>query len=143
MPCNIGRSCLVKYRPVIDIVYRSEDSGATFSAIQTGLPNIFALIFFDELNGMMISTSKFTRTGDGGLTWSAPVTIGPYINFVAFATPLIGYAGGTGRTIYRTEDGGLTWEKKTPNYFIATILDIAFPDPATPDTGYLVIAVDR
>ena len=122
------------------ILYRSDDYGATFSAIPTGLTSIFDVTFFDELNGVMISNSKFTRTSDGGLTWSAPVTVGPTIYAASFATPLIGYAGGNAGTVYRTTDGGLTWTVIAPNYFVASILDIAFPDPATPNTGYLVIA---
>lgn len=121
------------------VLYRSEDSGATFSAIQTGLPGIFDLHFFDELNGVMISNSKFSRTADGGLTWSAPVTVGPNIYATSFATPLIGYAGGNGGIVYRTQDGGATWEKKPSSLTCCSVADLAFPNPATPDVGFMAI----
>jgi len=122
-----------------DIIYRSIDSGATFTAVHTGLTNLFELIFFDELNGVAISGIKFTHTSDGGLTWSTPVTVGPTLYAADFASSLVGYAGGGNGIFYRTADGGTIWEKK--NFpFNSSIYDFEFPDPSAPNSGYLVVA---
>lgn len=128
-----------------DIIYLSVDSGATFTAIHTGLAGLFELIFFDELNGVAISGSKGSRTSDGGITWSTPVTIGTTLNAAGFANSQVGYAGGGSGIFYRTADSGVTWEKKVhmlePDVpFNRSIYDFAFPDPATPNSGYMVVA---
>ncbi len=125
--------------PNTGILYRSGDSGAHFIAIDTGLLGIADLIFFDELNGLAFTGTKCARTSDGGTTWSVPVTIG-YHHSIAFATPLIGYAGWQQGVFYRTGDGGATWEKKFISPSCCDILDLAFPDPVAPGTGYMVIA---
>ncbi len=121
------------------VLYRSEDFGATFSAIPTGLSNISDLDFLDDLNGVMISNSKFARTSDGGLTWSAPVTVGSPLSAISFATPLVGYVGSQTGIVYRTADGGVTWEKKPSSLTCCTVADLAFPNPTTPDVGFMAI----
>lgn len=55
---------------------------------------------------------KFSRTFDGGLTWTLPVVLGNYwLTDIAFFTDSIGYiVGGSGQAIIlKTIDGGNSW----------------------------------
>lgn len=53
------------------------------------------------------------RTTDGGVTWRGTSPGRPFLEYVQFLTPLIGYTSGPAG-IYRSDDGGATWADITP-----------------------------
>ena len=79
------------------------------------------IYFTDPLNGWASQNNYIYRTTNGGGTWATSLNLsGTHFRSVAFATPLVGFAGNLGpgsydggvsntNVLYRTYDGGVTW----------------------------------
>ncbi len=79
------------------------------------------IYFTDPTNGWASQNNNIYRTTNGGASWTTNLTLpGTHFRSVAFATPLIGFAGNLGvgsydsgvtntNILYRTIDGGVTW----------------------------------
>ncbi len=86
--------------PKADLIYRSTDRGATWTAVSVIKELTYSLAFENELEGMTVSSNDFSgdtkssafRTRDGGLTWEA-VDI-PRLPLVASIEHIPGTQGG-------------------------------------------------
>jgi photosystem II stability/assembly factor-like uncharacterized protein len=79
------------------------------------------IYFIDPTNGWASQNHYIYRTTDGGGTWTTNLFApGTHFRSIAFATPLIGFAGNLGpgsydggatnsEVVYRSYDGGVTW----------------------------------
>ncbi len=54
----------------------------------------------------------FTKSSDGGQTWTEQTAPIPDMQGIGFATPLLGWVGGYVNGFYETTDGGESWEYK-------------------------------
>ena len=95
----------------------TEDAGTSFESrtpvpLEGGEPS--SLRFISPSTGFAIVNGKVSteilRTEDAGRSWTAVKEIGPALEALTFATPLIGYAVGEKDTLLRTEDAGRTWK---------------------------------
>jgi photosystem II stability/assembly factor-like uncharacterized protein len=79
------------------------------------------IYFTDPTNGWSSQDNNIYRTTNGGATWTTNLVLpGTHFRSIAFATPLIGFAGNLGvgsydggvtdtNVLYRSIDGGMTW----------------------------------
>ncbi|NOX47052.1 MAG: T9SS type A sorting domain-containing protein [Chlorobi bacterium] len=111
---------------------KSPDYGETWE--NTGSPqftSIEDLYFSDTLNGWakQISSSKLSRTFDGGVSWES-VDIGSpeILGGLCFTTMEIGYAVGAHHKLFKTEDGGENWVSTDLGIEGANINSIYFID---------------
>jgi photosystem II stability/assembly factor-like uncharacterized protein len=119
-------------------IFRSTDSGNTFTAETTSYGTQAIFMFSDASNGCAVGSSYGYKTTDGGTIWNR-TTIGGTLYDVYFPTSLIGYAVGNSGVVYKTENGGANWAQKTI-VFNASVLSVVFPSSSDPNTGYVALA---
>jgi photosystem II stability/assembly factor-like uncharacterized protein len=134
-------------------VYTTRDFGANWLKLQA--PTRYLLLggdFIDENNGWLVGTgSTILQTVDGGETWHHGRLIGAFpnstnhananglaratgvakirFNSVSFVDGRLGWAVGSGGSIFRTVNGGSSWQAQTSG--VATdLLDVKFLDAA-------------
>ncbi|GEM_PF-5122968 len=79
------------------------------------------IYFTDPTNGWASQNNSIYRTTNGGASWTTNLNLlGTHFRSVAFATPMVGFAGNLGvgsydggvtdtNVLYRSIDGGVTW----------------------------------
>ena len=135
-------------------VYTTRDFGANWLKLQA--PTRYLLLggdFIDENNGWLVGTgSTILQTVDGGETWHHGRLLGAFpnstnhananvpslatvgaakirFNSVSFVDGRLGWAVGSGGSIFRTVNGGSSWQAQTSG--VATdLLDVKFLDAA-------------
>lgn len=141
-------------------IYKSTDSGSTFSAntANNGLGNEFVIalglhVTPPNVHVLYASTSfaGVYKSTDGGASWTAvntglPTTPGGFSIIESLAieptNPNIVYAG-TGGGVYRTSDGGVTWNAANTGLTDLQVISVVI-DPATFSTIYAgTIAQDQ
>ncbi|MBS7787863.1 T9SS type A sorting domain-containing protein [Flavobacterium sp. CYK-55] len=116
-------------------LYKSQDSGAHFSLVNTQAP-VQTIQFIDDINGFGSVGNNLSKTIDGGLTWTAIglVDYGERRAAFDFYNQNVGFTK-HGNTLYRTTDGGAYFEMiNFLDYpalqLFATSEDIAWGTPA-------------
>jgi photosystem II stability/assembly factor-like uncharacterized protein len=93
-------------------LFKTTNAGANWNPVGTTNLNAF-INFTDENTGYRMSNSKFSKTINGGLTWTDYTIASGFstFNFPQFAgsTGWISGYNGTGSALYRTQNGGETW----------------------------------
>jgi photosystem II stability/assembly factor-like uncharacterized protein len=128
-----------------DGVYRSTDSGVTWTAANTGLPearDIRALAIDPAAPSTLYAGAGYPSGGifksiDSGTTWTAASTGLPSVDWIESlavdpATPSTLYAGGW--WVFKSTDSGSTWATKA-RLDGDLVVSLAI-DPATPSTLY-------
>jgi len=86
------------------------------NAITVAAPNRVLLISITHAGNRLVAVGEhgvIVYSDDNGQTWrQAVVPVSVTITTVAFATPLLGWAGAGYGLVLRTTDGGLTWTKQ-------------------------------
>lgn len=98
-------------------LYRTQDGGNTWQLQYEGFPAGFQVHFFDTQTGILLRGNRYTRTTDGGATWT-PVDTLPAANLGVFsvATEFFDVYRDTvwwptiDGKISRSTDRGLTWQ---------------------------------
>jgi photosystem II stability/assembly factor-like uncharacterized protein len=119
-------------------IFRSTDSGNTFTAETTSYGTQAIFMFSDASNGWAVGGSYGYKTTDGGQVWTRQ-TIGGALQDAYFPTTSVGYAVGNSGAIYKTENGGTSWNLKAKPVN-ATIYSVVFPNSSDPNTGYVAAA---
>lgn len=87
------------------------------ATLRDGLTDI---AFADSNTIVAISDmGSFSRSRDGGQTWSAMKPVSRYamdLATVFFVSPTVGYCMSNTALVYRTTDSGATWQKYVPTY---------------------------
>lgn len=140
-------------------VFRSSDTGRTWSAVNIGLNNLTVnTLFADGANIYAGTASGLFRTGDAGQRWEA-VPIRALSNGFPFSTSfitcgIIGQVGnrktifiGSANGVFRTADDGATWEyfnQGLPSTQFITALQIFNQRlfAGTPNDGVLSISLE-
>jgi photosystem II stability/assembly factor-like uncharacterized protein len=101
------------------VVFRTVDSGKTWSLVSTGAPGgtvFYRIAFGASTQNAWISGSGgvVMRTTNGGTSWTR-LTIGTTqsLSGTTFADDKNGWVCGSGGTVYRTTNAGLNWSKLT------------------------------
>ena len=125
-------------------IFKTTDGGATWTATNTGLPDVFTVhaLAIDPSNPAIVYAGTGTgtpggvfKTIDGGASWTASSTglpDFPYVDTLAIdpSDPATLYAGTEGAGVFKSTDAGATWQPT------AAVLEAAEPpivvDPAEP-----------
>lgn len=101
-------------------LYKTEVAGNNFKEIgglSSNGASIFDIIFFSQMEGLIIKGHEILKTSDGGNNWHTAYSPG-LIDKMQFASENIGYAYGgftnhviSRGEIHKTEDGGNNWRK--------------------------------
>jgi photosystem II stability/assembly factor-like uncharacterized protein len=141
-------------------VFKSIDSGHTWSAVNTGLPSDFGVfaLAIDPVNpstlyagtygyGIWVYSGGVFKSIDAGNTWSE-VDSGPLANFgistlaIDPITPSTIYAGTWGGGAFASTDGGNSWSAINAGLTDGYVHALAI-DPRTPSTLYAGTEVGR
>jgi photosystem II stability/assembly factor-like uncharacterized protein len=92
-------------------IYKTINGGQTWLIPDSTAPGGgTCLKFYDQNHGVVFAGSKFWRTVDGGLHWTASASsIGVAVYFIEFIDLNTLIAAGEGGLIYRSADNGITW----------------------------------
>ncbi len=131
-------------------VYRSENGGKTWTAVNTGLTdlNVQQLVISPSAPATLFAVTELGvfRTLDAGVSWS-PANGGVLGGGASASASLVihpsnpsilYFAGGTVRSVYRTIDAGQTWALATTGFPEGDLERIGClaVDPVTPTTVY-------
>jgi len=141
---------------VIEGVFRSDDGGHNWMAVNEGLPgdgdkfNAQSLaVDPTDANVVYLGTgwgpfhgNGVYKSTDGGATWAAANQGMMDYSITALAVdpanPQIVYAGGFDGDLFKSTDGGETWSDLTTNLPDQTSVVEIVVDPAAPETVYLL-----
>ena len=119
-------------------IKRSDDGGATFSTVATAKTSQNLFVFAGGATVYGVGPSaRGRKSTDGGLTWAEYYGVGSAVNnyAVSFATTDVGYCGGYGGKLVKTENGGVTWTAKASPLGSSSFSDVLFPDSDNPLCG--------
>ena len=109
-------------------IFRSTDGGETWDVQVISYSWLTDVHFFNESDGIVLSSSELWRTNDGGISW----TEGEYLNADHFSfSGSTGYAFGYLAEIYKTEDNGSNWNLISKNMALGNLTNAAFADTLT------------
>jgi photosystem II stability/assembly factor-like uncharacterized protein len=106
-----------------EVLLRTEDGGATWSAVDTGLPFVQSVWFANDKSGWTAGPKGIASTSDAGRTWALQLTVpdgtydgwGAQLTFIdsengfaSFRTQSTSLSR-SGKDIYYTADGGRHW----------------------------------
>lgn len=103
----------VGYAAVDDtsLIFKTEDGGHSWSALKksfSGGEKFINIEFYDEINGLCLTTYGSYETNDGGVTWTN--TSVDIIGISKQGTIIRGYLSGNYITLYKSTDNGQTYE---------------------------------
>ena len=125
-------------------VFKSTDGGATWSAVNTGLPCDLSRAASPPSPSIPRPRAPSTRgrsggvfkSTDGGATWSAVNTgcRSPRVSALAIdpTTPTTLYAGTDGGGVFKSTDGGASWSAANTGLTVAGTLATSPPSPSIP-----------
>ncbi len=92
-------------------IAKTTDGGLTWAQQSSGTLYMWATVAFtDTLHGCTGSSNLLRYTTNGGTSWLTPQTAPSHgTKSIAFGSPTVGVAVGTGGQIIRTTDGGANW----------------------------------
>lgn len=93
------------------LIWKTEDSGATWSALKTGVTyELYSIDFIDATTGWACGEFGTVLKTTDGATWEQIDTgFENDLTGIYFRTSSIGYACGSGGLLLRSTDGGDTW----------------------------------
>jgi photosystem II stability/assembly factor-like uncharacterized protein len=104
-------------------IWRTTDAGASWSAVNSNSSAwLRSVAFSSTTTGAAVGEDGIVWTIDAGATWHPASPANPGVQSVAFASPLVGVAVGSGYlpmggavqpVVLRTTDGGQTWQPQT------------------------------
>jgi len=136
-----------------DVVFKSTNSGVSWTSSSVGLPPDFAVraMVVDPFNPLIVYAGPFVST-NGGASWTSQTAPPPSTIFSLVAHPTtqnVLYAGagdtsGGGAGIYKSTDGGSHWTRATsPVPFFDHVVRAVAIDIATPSTLYAAVSDNR
>lgn len=113
-------------------ILKSQDSGETWMEINRINPDIYLGIkFIDEQTGFIYSTSKISKTTDGGASWRVTNFphrgLLPLVHFVNDKEIFGISSSEKGKFGYETSDGGITWKESKTVYPSLSMEHYHFP----------------
>ncbi len=119
-------------------IYKTTNGGSTWNLVMnTGTPGFQQRFWFIDKDTGYVCGTDVLKTTNGGNSWVfLNVPLGGTLRALHFPNDSVGYVVGDNGGL-KTEDYGANWSSISNG--INGARDVFFPDPANPDSGYVLL----